>query len=130
MGTKTEPLLVERLAALGAALLILGLTGFLLIRNEPLASEQLFFALRLVLSLAAAVLGATVPGFLNLEWKGGGLVLRAGGALALFVLTFVYTPDLGGGPTSVSAPGGVAAGAITNSPITIQNAAPPPAVPR
>jgi hypothetical protein len=125
MGSKSEPLLVERLAALGAALLILALTGFLLIRNEPLASDQLFFALRLVLSLAAAVLGATVPGFLNLEWKGGGLALRAGGALALFVLTWVFTPEMGSGATTVSAPGGVAAGSITNSTITIQPAPAP-----
>jgi hypothetical protein len=32
--------------------------------------------------------------FLNLSWSGSGLVIRAGGALALFVLTFVFTPDL------------------------------------
>ena len=50
--------------------------------------------LRVLLSLSAATLGASIPGFLNLRWSGGGLVVRAGGALALFVLTFVYTPDL------------------------------------
>jgi len=125
MDARTEPLIVERIAALGAALLILGLTGFLLIRNEPLASDQLFFALRLVLSLAAAVLGATVPGFLNLEWKGGGLAVRAGGALALFVLTWVFTPDLGGDSTTINAPGGVAVGIMNGGSISIQNAPPP-----
>jgi hypothetical protein len=68
--------------------------GFLLVRNEPIADPRLFFALRVVLSFSAATLGATIPGFLNLKWSGAGLVVRAGGALALFVLTFVYTPDL------------------------------------
>jgi hypothetical protein len=85
---------LDRVAATTAALVIVGLTVFLLIRNEPIADPRLFFALRVVLSFGAATLGATIPGFLNLKWSGAGLVVRAGGALALFVLTFVYTPDL------------------------------------
>jgi|SRR5215475_2547821 len=84
---------LDRIAATIAALVIVGLTVFLLIRNEPIADPRLFFALRVVLSFSAAVLGATIPGFLNLKWSGAGFVIRAGGALALFVLTFVYTPD-------------------------------------
>jgi len=67
---------------------------FLLVRNEPIADPHLFFGLRLLLSLGAATLGASIPGFLNVGWSGGGFAVRAGGALALFVLTFVYTPDL------------------------------------
>ncbi len=119
--------LAERMAAMLAALLILGLVGFLLVRNEPLASDQLFFALRVILSLAAGVLGGTLPGFLNLGWTGRGLSIRAGGALALFVLTFMYTPDLTGQASMISAPGGVAGGYIRDSTITIENrgAAPP-----
>lgn len=109
----------DRVAAVIAALTIVGLVGFLLVRNDAIASPQLFFALRVVLSFAVAVLGATIPGFLDLGWKGGGLVIRAGGALALFVLTYVYTPDLATGQTVISAPNGVAAGSITNSPITV-----------
>jgi hypothetical protein len=46
------------------------------------------------LSLSIAVLGATVPGFLNVGWSGRGLAIRAGGALALFVLTFLLTPQI------------------------------------
>jgi hypothetical protein len=73
-------------------------------------------------------LGATIPGFLQVGWKGSGLAVRAGGALALFVLTFVYTPDLvtKQGQTMISAPGGVAAGSIDRSPININ---PPPTAP-
>jgi hypothetical protein len=84
----------DRIVATLAALAIVGLAVFLLIRNQPIADPKLFFVLRVVLSLSAATLGASIPGFLNLRWSSGGLAVRAGGALALFVLTFVYTPDL------------------------------------
>jgi hypothetical protein len=84
----------DRIAATVAALVIVGLAVFLLIRNQPIADSRLFFVMRVVLSLSAATLGASIPGFLNLTWSGGGLAARSGGALALFVLTFVFTPDL------------------------------------
>ena len=84
----------DRIATTIAALVIVGLMVFLLVRNEPIADPRLFFGLRLILSLSAAILGASIPGFLNVRWSGGGLAVRAGGALALFVFTFVFTPDL------------------------------------
>ncbi len=77
----------DRIAAVCAALVIVSLVVFLLIRNEESADARLFFALRLVLSVGAAMLGATIPGFLSVGWSGGGLTVRAGGALALFVLS-------------------------------------------
>ena len=94
--TKTNwPILqFDRIAATFAALVIVALAVFLLIRNQPIADPKLFFVLRVVLSFAAATLGASIPGFLDVGWSGGGLAVRAGGALALFVLTFVYTPNL------------------------------------
>ena len=84
----------DRVAATLAALVVVGLAVFLLVRNEPIADPKLFFVLRVVVSFSAATLGATIPGFLDIRWSGNGLAIRAGGALALFVLTFVYTPDL------------------------------------
>lgn len=103
----------ERIAATVAALIVIGLSVFLLIRNEEIADPRLFFVLRVVLSFSAAVLGACIPGFLEVGWSGGGLAVRAGGALALFVLTFVFTPDTLGaaenaptGSTQPNAPGG------------------------
>jgi hypothetical protein len=86
--------MLERVATIFAGLFILILTGYLLVRNQPFADQRLFFALRLILSLASGVFGGTVPGFLSISWKGAGMVVRAGGAMALFVLTFVYTPGL------------------------------------
>jgi hypothetical protein len=117
----------DRLAATLAALVVIGLAVFLLVRNQPIADPRLFFVLRVVLSLSAATLGATIPGFMDIRWSGSGLTLRAGGALALFVLTFVYTPDVLADrgrktETTISAPGGVAAQSITGSPITVNPA--------
>jgi hypothetical protein len=117
----------DRVAATLAALVVVGLAVFLLVRNQPIADPKLFFILRVVLSFSAATLGATIPGFLDIRWSGSGLALRAGGALALFVLTFVYTPDVlldQKAETIISAPGGVASKSITGSPITINPPAP------
>jgi hypothetical protein len=115
------------------ALVVLGLVVFLLVRNEEIVDPRLFFVLRVVLSFSIATLGATIPGFLEIGWSGRGLAIRAGGALALFVLTFLYTPDLvtkqgQGGQITITAPGGVAAGSIDKSLITInpQPSAPAP----
>jgi hypothetical protein len=122
----------DRVAATCAALVVVGLAVFLLVRNQEIADPRLFFVLRVVVSFATATLGATIPGFLEIGWSGRGLAIRAGGALALFVLTFLYTPDLAtkqgpGGQTTISAPGGVAAGSIDKSRITINPPSPAPA---
>ena len=120
VAVRREPLQFDRIAATCAALVIVSLAVFLLIRNQEIADPRLFFALRLVLSLSAAILGATIPGFLELSWSGRGAAIRAGGALALFVLTFLFTPDLVNKPkkqdqggTIINAPGGVGAGTIS-----------------
>jgi heme A synthase len=130
--TNQTSLQFDRIAATCAALVVVGLAVFLLVRNEEIADPRLFFVLRVVLSFSTATLGATIPGFLEIGWSGHGLVIRAGGALALFVLTFLYTPDLvtkqgQSGQTTISAPGGVAAGSINKSPITINPQPPAPA---
>lgn len=139
----------DRIAATCAALVVVGLAVFLLVRNEAIADPRLFFVMRVVLSFSAAVLGATIPGFLTVGWSGGGLAIRAGGALALFVLTFVYTPDLVTGPTQggqtttnrttqsqqigqqtvTGAPRGVTAGTITGGTYNLGEP-PPPQPPR
>jgi hypothetical protein len=65
------------------------------IRNQPIADDHLVELLRIILSVAMGVLGATIPGFLHVEYKIGGLAIRAAGALALVVLTYFYTPKVG-----------------------------------
>jgi hypothetical protein len=90
----------ERVAAVLAGVAVVALICFLAIRNQRL-DPQIALYVRLILSLAVAVLGGTVPGFLHLQLKRRGNSLRAGGALALFVLTYVYTPNMGLGAGDV-----------------------------
>lgn len=84
----------ERATVTVLAVAVVGLVGFLVVRNEAFADPNLVVATRALLSLAIAVLGATIPGFLNVSWHGTGLLIRAGGALALFVLTYLLTPTV------------------------------------
>jgi len=112
-----NPTPIDRIVATIAAAGIFVLVGYLLIRNEPISDPGLLYALRLLLSFSAAALGATIPGFLNIRWTGNGFAIRAGGALALFLLTYVYTPDLKAGTSARieqnSGPGGI--NSINNS---------------
>jgi hypothetical protein len=128
-GSREQRLQYERVAATSSALVILGLAVFLLVRNEEISDPRLFFALRLLLSFGTAVLGATIPGLLTIGWSSSGIAIRAGGALALFALTFLYTPDLvqkvpQSTHTTLSAPGGVAAQEIKNSTVVVNPASP------
>ena len=70
-----------------------------------------FFVFRAVLALAAGTLGAIIPGFLNVQFKGR---LRAGGAVALFVLVYMINP-----PTLITetSPKGPPAPASSSSPV-------------
>jgi hypothetical protein len=75
----------------------IGVVAFVLAlvwRGEPIVDPNLVVLMRFVIALAMGVVGATIPGFLNLEWKGSGLLVRASGALALFVLALVFTPTV------------------------------------
>jgi len=44
---------------------------------------------RIIIALAAAGIGAVIPGFLDVQMKG---FLRAGGAMALFVIVYFFSP--------------------------------------
>ncbi|ARO32338.1 hypothetical protein NXC14_PA00041 (plasmid) [Rhizobium sp. NXC14] len=64
----------------------------------PNPTPSQLFTFVVVLGLAAAGVGAILPGVLGIEWKGPGGVpaIRAGGALALFVLVFLFRPTIEG----------------------------------
>ena len=115
----------ERLCAVLAAAVGLGVMLYLVVRNEPFRDPNLVVIARTILSLSIAVLGATVPGFLNVDWSARGLAIRAGGAMALFVLTFVLTPGIvqqathGDNSPAVSGTGGNVT--IVNPPPAKQN---------
>ncbi len=90
---RDTPQLWERVVALSAALLWFGLVGFLVVRNQSL-DANLVVLVRVILSLMAGVLGAMIPGILLVGIHGPGFKIRAGGALALFVISYFFTPEV------------------------------------
>ncbi len=84
----------DKFMALISALLVFLLLAFVVIRNEPFADPNIVIGMRIFISLSASIFGASIPGFLNVQWEGSGFFLRAGGALALFAITFVFTPTV------------------------------------
>src|SRR5271165_4775854 len=65
---------------------------WLAFRGQTL-SEQQFEILRIVLALAGGGVGAVIPGFLDVSVKASTkLALRAGGALAVFVVLYFWSP--------------------------------------
>lgn len=85
---------VEKVIVFVASFLVISLVGYLVIRNEPFADPNLVVLVRIILAMATAVLGATIPGFFEVGWSLKGLTIRATGAAAFFVLTIVFTPDV------------------------------------
>jgi hypothetical protein len=83
----------ERKVAVGTGALVILFVIYLVHRNTPI-EPSLVVMMRIVLSLAAATLGATLPGFLDLRWNAGGTAIRAGGALGLFALTYLWSPNV------------------------------------
>src|SRR3989442_5403866 len=58
----------------------------------PNPTNQQMFIFRVVLALAAAGVGAVIPGFLTIQGEALKVTIQAGGALALFVLIFLINP--------------------------------------
>jgi hypothetical protein len=56
-------------------------------------SQQQFEILRMVLALAGGGVGAMIPGFLDVNLRPNAkLAVRAGGALAVFVILYFFSP--------------------------------------
>lgn len=68
---------------------VVAILAIAIYRPNPTPFEYTIF--RIVISLAAAGVGAIIPGFLNVSFKN---LLRAGGALALFVVVYFFAPAL------------------------------------
>jgi hypothetical protein len=62
----------------------------------PNPSSSQLFTFVVVLALAAAGIGAILPGTIGIEWNGPGGIpaIRAGGAIALFALVFLFRPTI------------------------------------
>jgi hypothetical protein len=103
----------------------------------PSPTDQQFEIFRIVIAIAAAGVAAVIPGVLNVGLRQGrGLVITAGGALAVFVITYFYSParwatqatsnnhvvsQPEGSRPNVSAPGGNAIGGDNNGNATVNN---------
>jgi HEAT repeat protein len=93
-GKPYAPALWEKISAISAAVFIVGLASFLIVRNERFNDPNLVVLIRILLSTCVGILGATIPGFLQIDLSGRGALIRAGGALALFLLTFLFSPNV------------------------------------
>jgi hypothetical protein len=86
-------MIFERRVALFTGVGIICLIAFLVIRNKPFADPNLAIYVRIILSLAIAVLGATVIGNgLKLDFNALGFSIRGVGAAALFVICYFASP--------------------------------------
>ncbi|OGB25754.1 MAG: hypothetical protein A3I66_05075 [Burkholderiales bacterium RIFCSPLOWO2_02_FULL_57_36] len=80
---------IDRYLLFAFGVIFLSVLLWLVFREEQL-NEDKAKLVHLVSSLAAAGVGAALPGWLNIEYKN---FVRAGGALGLFVLVFTYQPE-------------------------------------
>lgn len=85
---------LERLIGLVTAVCVVGTVLYLVIRNQPFSDPNLVTLMRIVLAVSMGILGATIPGFLSIEYRSQGLVIRAAGALALVLLTYFFSPKV------------------------------------
>jgi hypothetical protein len=84
----------ERILAAIAAVTIFGLVAFLVIRNQPFSDPNFAVFVRILLAFSTAVLGATIPGALRVDWSAKGVAIRATGAVGFFLLTYFFTPSI------------------------------------
>jgi hypothetical protein len=69
----------------------------------PNPTEQQFQIFRIVIAIAAGGVAAVIPGLLDIRMDTGRrLVLRAGGALAVFVIVYFFSPARWVGETPVT----------------------------
>ena len=88
------PALWERIVAAACAVVVLVVVLVTILRKEGFSDPNKVVLIRTVLSLSVAVIGAVIPGFLHVSIGGKGVAIRAGGALALFVVTFFFSPKV------------------------------------
>ncbi len=91
---KYTPYTWERILAYVAASLLLVIFIFLLFQGKPFSDPNLVVIARIFTSFVISLFGATIPGFVNIGLDRKGITIRAGGAIALFILTYFFTPKV------------------------------------
>ena len=79
--------------------IIFGVTGLLMLLSavliafkKPAPTIFQFWVFRVYLSLGVAFIGTIMPGFVDLGGRIGELAIRAGGAIALFLIVYLISP--------------------------------------
>ena len=89
----TGPAALPRHVLLATALGCLGFAAVLYFAlSLPSPTVFQMFVFRVTLALAAAAIGALLPGLLHVESTNAVVALRASGALALFLLVYIVNP--------------------------------------
>ena len=80
--------------SLGIALVV---TLLMIALKIPKPTVFQLWVFRVIMALGAAFLGAIIPGFIELSGKWDEIAIRAGGALALFLVVYLIpTPEIVG----------------------------------
>ena len=77
--------------AFGFGVVFLLIVVMVALRDKPLSQQQMDLV-RPIQAIALAGIAAIIPGFLEIDSKGVNYSLRAGGALAVFVLVYLVNP--------------------------------------
>ena len=85
-GAHHHPALWEKICLVLAGFTALSVIGILLLRGNALSASLIGIA-HAYTSLAVAAIGACLPGYLDVGYTGRGLMIRGGGAFALFLVT-------------------------------------------
>lgn len=84
---------VNTYLAFGFGVFFLAVLAYAGLRDKTLDDPGQFFILRVLVAIAAAGIAATIPGFLEVSiGHRAAVAVRAGGAIAVFVIIFVVNP--------------------------------------
>ncbi|WP_125461585.1 MULTISPECIES: hypothetical protein [Rhodomicrobium] len=83
----------ERIIASLTMAWVIILTTYMIFQDHALSYTSLYF-LKIILSMSGAVMLATLPGFIDINYSLGGFSVRAAGGAAAFVFIFTQSPNL------------------------------------
>ena len=83
----------ERVIASLVMAWVIILTTYMIFQDHALSHASMYF-LKIILSLSGAVMLATLPGFMDVNYNVGGFSVRAAGGAAAFVFIYTQSPNL------------------------------------
>lgn len=89
----TTPSKFERFIGILFAFLVLALIAYTIVMETKIDDNKMLL-LYILISIMAGAVVATIPGFLNIDYSGKGMSLRAAGGIAAFVLVLSVLQEL------------------------------------